>query len=98
MASFIPDVCHSGKRTYLQMSYWSKLSTERLRKAQFPSIKEVAMLATTHKFPKFNLIGVMVCQVKKGLTRPHVDAWKFNFSMDNGWWRWPIKPMVAVTY
>ncbi len=50
---------------------------ERLRKAHFPSIKVVAMLSTTHKFPKFN-------QVTKGLTRPQVDAWKLNFSMDNG--------------
>ncbi len=71
---------------------------ERLRKAQFPSIKVVAMLSTSHKFPKFNLIGVMVCQVTKGITRPQVDARKVNFSMDNGWWPWPIKPMAAVTY
>ncbi len=40
----------------------------------------------------------MVSQVTKGLTRPQVDAWKLNFSMDNGWWPWPIKPMVDGTY
>ncbi len=46
----------------------------RLRMAQFPSIKVVAMLPTTHKLLKFNQIGVMVCQVTTGLTRPQGDA------------------------
>ncbi len=56
---------------------------ERLRKAQFPSIKVVAMLSKSHEFPKFNLIWGYGLPSDKGLNRPQVHAKNVNASMDN---------------